>query len=98
MEKTIKTKLAIGAFAAALGLLSILPSSGYAMKSDVLDRTWGKPAKVEKTEKGGEIRYYKLEKIPNGYRIFEIRKDGEVIDRGYSVHPEVLQRYFTNGG
>lgn len=90
MKKEIKTKLAIGAFAAVLGMTSILPSTSYAMRVDSLDATMGQPAKVEKNEKGNEMRYYRIESsFPgltefNRLRAYEIQKDGVVIDRGFA--------------
>jgi hypothetical protein len=85
MEKTMKTKLAIGTFAVALGVASLLPTSSYAMRAEALDDTWGTPAKIEKVENGSEIRYFKINLSSNdSYRIFEVRTDGKVIDRGFS--------------
>lgn len=93
----IKTKLAIGTFAIALGVASILPPVSYAMRVEALDDTWGKPAKVEKVESGSEIRYYELESsISGGYRIFEVRQDGKVIDKGFSEGAE--KYYLLTGG
>lgn len=86
----MKTKLAIGAFAAVLGVTTILPSASYAMRVDSLDATMGQPAKVERTEKGGEVRYYRIESsFPgltefNRLRAYEVQKDGAVIDRGFA--------------
>jgi len=89
MKKTFKTKLAIGTFAVALGVASISPAVSHAMRVETLDDTWAQPAKVEKVESGSEIRYYQLDaNISDGYRIFEVRKDGKVIDKGYTVQPK----------
>jgi len=92
MKKSMKTKLAIGTFALALGMASIFPAPSHALRAEALDDSWGKPAKVERMESGGEIRYYKLDaNISEGYRIFEVRKDGKVIDKGFS---EEAERYY----
>ena len=85
--KTMKTKLAIGAFAAVMGVSFILPVSGMAMRVDSLDDQWGKPAKVEQLANGVEKRYYKAGTQPGGmndYRIFEVQADGKVLDKGFS--------------
>lgn len=85
--KAMKTKLAIGAFAAVMGASFILPASGMAMRVDALDDQWGKPAKVEKLQNGVEKRYYKIGIQPGGnndFRVFEVQADGKVIDKGYS--------------
>ena len=85
--KTMKTKLAIGAFAAVMGVSFILPASGMAMRVNSLDDQWGKPAKVEKAENGVETRYYKIAAQPGGmndFRIFAVQADGTVIDKGFS--------------
>lgn len=91
MKTTMKTKLAIGTFAVALGMASILPSVSYAMRVEALDDTWGQAAKVEKNGSTSEIRYYKQESTAypgtfesDSYRVFEVLKDGKVIDKGFS--------------
>ena len=88
MKKTIKTKLAIGAFAALIGASFMLPGTGFAMTPGQLEDQWGKPTKIEKLDKGGEKRYYALNTASSGklaaYRIFEITADGKVLDKGFS--------------
>ncbi|MEE9913954.1 MAG: hypothetical protein K4571_19765 [Deltaproteobacteria bacterium] len=80
MKKTMKTKLAIGAFTLALGAAFILPQPIHAADADVQDRLWGVAEKVEKLANGGEIRYYKsnAEGIEM-YRVVEVQNDGAVI-------------------
>ena len=85
--KTMKTKFAIGAFAAMMGVSFILPASGLTMVVKTLDDQWGKPAKVEQLGGGDEKRYYRIAPAPGGmddFRIFEVQSNGQVIDRGFS--------------
>ena len=88
MKTTRKTNLAMGAFTAVMVGLLTLPASGLAMRVDNLDDQWGTPTKTEKLEDGSEMRYYKLNDKANGimegFRRFEVRADGKVIDRGFS--------------
>lgn len=88
---TIKTKMAIEIFAIALGVTSLLPSTGYAMKVATLDSLWGKPVKIEKEVNGAEIRYFEvIEQNMDAvytnvdlYRVFEVKTDGKVVDKGF---------------
>jgi hypothetical protein len=83
MKKTMKTKLAIGTFAVALGMAFLFPQPSHATSADVQDRLWGAPAKVEKLASGSEIRYYKMNaEGAEIYRIVEVQKDGNVIFKG----------------
>jgi len=90
MKTTLKTKLAIGTLALTFGVASLMPQASYAMRVDALDDTWGQPAKVQKTDNGSELRYFALEgKMPglyddDQYRVFEVQKDGKVIDKGFA--------------
>jgi hypothetical protein len=90
MKKTMKTKLAIGTFAVALGVASIFPQPSHATSADVQDPLWGAPVKVEKLANGSEIRYYTVNVIDGtkAYRIVEVQKDGKFIFKGFSSKAE----------
>ncbi|MDP2853466.1 MAG: hypothetical protein Q8O28_04365 [Smithellaceae bacterium] len=80
MKKTMKTKLAIGTFAVALGVAFLLPQPSHATDADVQDYLWGAAEKVEKLANGSEIRYYKSNaESVEMYRVVEVQKDGAVI-------------------
>lgn len=80
MRKTMKTKLAIGTFAVALGVAFLLPHPSHATDADVQDHLWGAAEKVEKLANGSEIRYYKSNvEGSEMYRVVEVQKDGAVI-------------------
>ena len=90
MKTTIKTKLVIGTLAVTLGAASLIPMAGHAMRVEALDATWGKPLKVETLANSSEIRYYCIEEAGNPCscefdrsRVFEVQKDGQVIDQGF---------------
>jgi len=86
MKKTLKKRLAMGAFAAVMGISMLAPVAGFAMDVKAFDDAYGKAAKVEKSENGSEIRYYQVDnyKGMDGYHRFEVRPDGKVIDRGFT--------------
>lgn len=79
----MKTKLAIGTFAVALGMAFLLPQPSHATDADVQDHLWGAAEKVEKLVNGSEVRYYKsnVEGVEM-YRVVEVQKDGAVNFKG----------------
>jgi len=85
MSKTTRTRFARGTFALLLGMALATPAISHAAGVEAIESTWGKPAIVEKGQGDSEIRYYELGSlISDGYRVFEVRKDGTVIDKGVS--------------
>jgi len=88
MNKT-KIKLAVGVVSVSLALGSILPSASHAMRVQALDDTYGKAVKVEQLANGDQVRYFEIPSafppMPewNKYRVFEVQKDGVVLDKGF---------------
>ncbi len=84
--KTLKTKWMAGMFAAVMGISMMAPALGMAMGVKEFESLWGKPAKVEKAQDGSELLYYTADHYVGleGYQIFKVQPDGQVIDKGFS--------------
>jgi hypothetical protein len=91
--KNIKTKLAVGIVTVSLAFGSLFPSASHAMRVQALDDIYGKAAKVETLSNGDEIRYFEImsESLPipkwQEYRVFQVKKDGVVLDKGFYKGP-----------